>query len=77
MPIFFFDSRDGDDWVRDEFGIEVAGLDEARNQATAGLGDMAKDSFPNSHSRDMAIDVRDEGGRVLLRASLRLDVEFL
>ena len=77
MPIYFFDSRDGDTWVRDESGIEVAGLSEARDQATAGLADMAKDSSPNAIHRDMAIEVRDEAGQVLIRASLRLDVEFL
>ena len=59
MPIYFFDSRDGDTWVRDESGIEVAGLSEARDQATAGLADMAKDSSPNAIHRDMAIEVRD------------------
>jgi hypothetical protein len=77
MPRFFFDSREGDNWVRDEIGMVVSGLSEAQHQATAGLADWAKDSLPNSAPRDYAIEVRDEEGRLLLRASLLLDVEVL
>ena len=47
MPRYFFDTRDGPDLVRDEIGAELEGLEPARDEATRGMADLAKDArFP-------------------------------
>ena len=70
MPLYYFDSRDGDSFVLDEEGLEFPDVETARDQATAALADMAKDVLPGSLRRELAIEVRDESKEPLLRTSL-------
>jgi hypothetical protein len=77
MPRFFFDSRDGDELILDDEGLELAGIEAARDEATAALRDIAKDAIPHSERRELAIEVRDEAGRQIIRASLWFEVQVL
>ncbi len=77
MPRYFFDSRDGDQYVRDEDGLELAGMQGARDEATAALRDIAKDAIPHSERRELAIEVRDEADRPIIRATLCFEVQVL
>jgi hypothetical protein len=43
MPKYFFDSREGDQFVDDDIGIDLDGPEDALAQAAAGLVDLAKD----------------------------------
>ena len=76
MPRFFFDTRDGDRFIRDDEGIELDGIEAARDQATRGLRDLAKDAIPKATRRELAVEVRD-GSRQLIRASLSFEVRVL
>ena len=77
MPHYFFDTRDGDNFIRDELGIELDGVEAARDEATAGLADLAKDALPRAIRRELAVEVRDGAERQLLRASLWFEVAVL
>lgn len=74
VPRYFFDSRDGD-FVRDDEGLEFDGIERARDEAMRGLADLAREAIPKSTRRELAVDVRDEAGRQLLRVSLWFEVE--
>ena len=75
MARYFFDSRDGDHFIRDDEGVELDGVEQARDEATLALRDLAKDALPKATRRELSIEVRDEAGRQLIRASLRFEVE--
>jgi hypothetical protein len=77
MPKYFFDSHDDDRVVRDEEGLVLAGIEEARDAATRGMADLARDVLPGAHRRELAIVVRDTRDRRLLRASLVFEVSVL
>ena len=77
MPRYFFDSRDGHELIRDDDGLELGGIDEARDEATRGLSDLARDALPKATRRELAIEVRDVAGRRLIRASLVFEVQVL
>jgi len=77
MPRYFFDSRNGDHFVRDDEGVELDGIEAARDQATLALRDLAKDAIPKETRREFVIEVRDEAGRQLIRASLWFEVQVL
>jgi hypothetical protein len=77
MPHYFFDTRDGDHFTRDELGLELDGIEAARDEATLGMGDLARDALPGALRRELAIEVRDETDRQLLRASLWFEVAVL
>ena len=77
MARYFFDSRDGDKFVIDDERMEFVTLEEARDEATEALADMAHDAIPGSIRRELAIEVRDGDGEAVLRASLWCEVQTL
>jgi hypothetical protein len=77
MPHYFFDTRDGPDLVRDDEGLELDGIEAARDEATRGLTDLAKDTLPGALRRELAVEVRDGANQALLRAALWFEVAVL
>ena len=77
MPRYFFDTRDGDKFIRDDEGIVFDTIQEARDEATGGVADMAKDALPGRVRREIAVEVRDAADVRLLRASLWFEVQVL
>ena len=77
MPRYFFDSGDGDHFVRDDEGVELDGIEAVQGEATLALRDLAKDAIPHATRRELSVEVRDEAGHELIRASLRFEVQVL
>jgi hypothetical protein len=77
MPMYYFDTRDGADFIRDEIGLELDGIEAVRDEATRGLADFARDALPGSLRRELAVEVRDDVDRPLLRAALWFEVAVL
>jgi hypothetical protein len=77
VPKYFFDTRDGPDLIRDEIGLELDGIEEARDEATRGMADLARDALPGAIRRELSVQVRDHIDRDLLRASLWFEVQIL
>jgi hypothetical protein len=77
MPHYFFDTRDNSDVIRDDTGLELEGLDAARDEATRGLADLARDVLPGAIRRELAVQVRDDGDHEVLRAALWFEVAVL
>ena len=67
---YFFDTDDGDRFIPDEVGLEVADLAAARKMACRALGDMACDGLTCGDAREFSVRVRDETGDVVLQATL-------
>ncbi|GJE29110.1 DUF6894 family protein [Methylobacterium organophilum] len=76
MPRYFVDTSDDDLFVEDEEGQELAGVNDARRLALSVLPDMAREKMPNGDRRSFLAIVRDEGGRVVYRATLTLRGEW-
>ena len=77
MPRFFFDTYDGETFIPDDRGVVLEDLEQAKDEAVLGLPDMARDTLPDGDRRDYVVEVRDEAGRKVWRASLSLVVEQL
>jgi hypothetical protein len=77
MARYYFDYWDGQRCFSDEEGLELDGIESARNEARKALADAAKDVIPKSMLSEIAIEVRDETSRPLLRASLQFEVQPL
>jgi hypothetical protein len=76
MPRFYLDSRDGDRFLPDEEGTDLASLHEARQAALASLGEIAKDVLQTGDNvRDLLVIVRSDDGHDLLTVSLVLRVQ--
>lgn len=73
---FFFDMRDGEDFARDDIGVDLRSTHAARLQATIALTEMARDYLPtDGDHRNLGIEVRNAEG-VLLEVSLEYALEY-
>jgi hypothetical protein len=77
MPLFYFDHRDGDEFAQDNEGLEFDTVEQARDEATTALAEMAKDALPGLLRREMAIEVSDYLRRPVLRAALWFEIQLL
>lgn len=76
MPRYFFDSRDNGRLTRDEEGLELDGFEAVKLAATSGLGDWARDAIPAAGAGELSIEVRDDAGRQILRATVSFRIEM-
>ena len=60
VPRFYFDHRDSATFLRDDEGLEYATIEQAREEARAALGGIAKDAVPGMENGELAIEVLDE-----------------
>jgi hypothetical protein len=77
MPRYYFDFQDGETFAQDDEGVELAGIEEARDQVARTLPDIARGHPPDGDRRDFAMTVRDETGRPVLRVKLSTVIENL
>jgi hypothetical protein len=76
MPRFFFDIHDGEDFMPDRHGMELEGLEAAKDKAKKALPDIVKDEMPDGNRRDFTVDVKDVAGQIVWRVTLSLVVEI-
>lgn len=68
MPRFFFDFFDGNNWSKDEVGLELASAEEACVEAFAGARSMWTELLDGRQNPcACAFDVKDQDGRSLFR----------
>ena len=65
MPLYFFDTRDGDIFIEDDIGQLVADVEDAKAIAAASPAELARDVLPGSMRRVLIVEVRDERKAVL------------
>lgn len=70
MPLYYFDIIDDGICNHDEFGIELADIHEAREQAQALLPDIARTEMPGGENHTFVCEVREEERGVVYRGSL-------
>ena len=76
MPLYFFDSGDGECFLRSDAGIELPGLPEARDEAVRLLPCIAHDMGASYNGQDIVSMVRDERDQVVFKATLSLRAEW-
>ena len=67
MSLYYFDTYDGDEPVVDDEGLDFADLDTVKLEAVRGLADLARDLLPGSERRELAVIVRDDQSRHILK----------
>ena len=77
MPLYFFDSGDGECVLRGDVGVELPGPQEARDEAVRLLPGIAHDMGPRYDGQDIVSMVRNERNQVVFQATLSLRAEWL
>ena len=75
MPRYFFDIHDGARSTTDDTGVELDGLEAARQEAARTLGEIARDILPNGDRHEVVIEVKDEVGQRVLLAKLSVNIK--
>jgi hypothetical protein len=77
MALYFFDTRDNDDVVVDDVGVELPNLDAVKVVAARSLAEIALDVLPGSLRRTLGIDVRNAEGRPVMITELIFEARIL
>ena len=77
MPRFYFDIRDGDRTTLDSDGVEFPTLDAAHADLMDALAEITRDIMPDGNYREIIGEVRDQGGKPVLRATIAVKAERL
>ena len=70
MPRYYFDIIDNGVISCDEFGVDLASFEEARDHAQSLLPDIARAEMPDGDQHTFVCDVREEGRGLVYRGSL-------
>ncbi|WP_439373023.1 DUF6894 family protein [Bradyrhizobium sp. DASA03120] len=65
MKRYYFDIRDGSQFIRDDEGVELADIESARQEATAALSEITREWGRGRPRHQMAVEVRDDRGPIL------------
>jgi hypothetical protein len=76
MPRYYFDVRQSEGLTLDTEGEELADIDAAAREAALAAIDLTKDLL-NATRTMLAVEVRDERGQTVLRATVTAHVERL
>ena len=75
MALYYFDVDDNGEVYPDDQGTECATFDQVKEEAISALVEMIRESLPDGDHHRLTIKVRNDGGGVILQASLNFDVE--
>jgi NMD protein affecting ribosome stability and mRNA decay len=77
MALYYFDTYDGGEVVVDVDGLEFPNLETVKVEAARGLADLARDVLPGSVRRELAIVVRDEESRHVMKTVIIFEIQIL
>lgn len=77
MALYFFDTRDDDELILDELGLECANLEAVKVEAAKSLAELARDVLPGSLRRRLRVDVHDEDRCPVMIAEMTFEARVL
>jgi len=76
MPRFDFNVRDGERHSRDDEGLDLTTIEDAREEASRAIAAMIRDAMPDGGHRDMATEVLGEDKHPILTVQVTFQVEI-
>ncbi len=77
MSRFYFNVCDNGDVLRDTEGTDLDDLEAVREAAIGLLPALVQDELPDGLGHDFSVQVCDETGRLVFKASLVLSAEYV
>ncbi len=72
MPLYFFETDDGELFDHDPVGLDLVNDSAAREAALLALPDMARENMPNGDHRTFVSTVRNEAGDIIYSAVMNV-----
>lgn len=70
VPHFYFDVSVGNDFARDDEGLELGSLDAAEAEARRAAAGIGHDGLPKGSSSDVTVHVKDKHGQPVLTVAV-------
>ena len=70
MPHYYFDTRDNDDFICDDEGVELPDVNAAAQVAARSLAELALEVLPGATAPCLGVDVREDQQREVLTTEL-------
>lgn len=77
MTRYFFHSRDGDQILQDDVGVELPTDQAAVAEAKRALSELVGETLPSENKASLRIEVTDEGGASVAEASVDFALRIL
>lgn len=77
LPRFFFDVREGADFIRDREGQVMADLEAAEEEAMRAAASMARDALPFGRTRSVTIEVSDGEHKPVFCVTVSMELKRL
>ena len=78
MPLYYFDTDDGHKTFRDEVGTELPDDQEARNEGSRAMGELAREFIPGGDpQKNITMWVRNEKGEAVVQLSMSFAIKAL
>jgi len=77
MPKYYFDTNNGDSFVKDTEGIDLADHQAARKEAVVSLPGIASDCSTDGDRGAIITHVRDEAGKLIFVSTLTVTEEWI
>jgi hypothetical protein len=74
VPRFYFDVSVGDHLTRDDEGLQLDDLKDARDKAVEAAAEIAREALPKNPDFEVSVQVRDEDGFLLFTAGVTMAV---
>src|SRR5690349_4611664 len=77
VPRFYFDVRQGPDFIPDEEGWECDDLDAAESELADGAAQIARDELRESRAPHVVVEVRNERFQRVLTATASTHIDWV
>jgi hypothetical protein len=74
VPRFYFDVREGAQFIPDDEGLEFDSLDNAEQEAASTAAEIGRDRLPKGDARDITVEVRNEHGQRVLTVVVTMEI---
>ena len=73
MPRYFYHLKQDGEWQFDPEGLPFENVGEVKKELLIALGELVKERLARERLDEIAIEVSDEDGEALMRASVKVD----
>jgi hypothetical protein len=77
MGIYFFDTRNCGNFIRDDEGLDCTDMEAVRVEAAKSLAELALEVLPRTTDCLMGVDVRNERQEIVLVTELTFKAQLL
>ncbi len=74
MPRFYFDVREGTQFIPDDEGLEFDSLDAAEHEAARTAAEIGRDRLPKGDAREVTVELKNEYRQRVLTVTVSMEI---